>query len=142
MKILVFGDFNQVSMPMELEAYIDKVLNVLGETAHFIVGDNRGLDARIHNVLSKLGAGERTEVYGVNKVFSNDYGFKTHVIEVPIEVDEEGNEIEIDFQAIKMQHLVDDCDTAICIWDGENKTTFGRITKLKVRNKDVRIIRV
>jgi len=81
-------------------------------------------------------------VYGINKINSNDYGFKTHVIEVTPKVDEEGKEEELDFSAIKIQQLVDDCDAAICVWNGENKTTFERITKLKVRNKDVRIIRV
>lgn len=142
MKILVFGDFNQVSMPMELEVYIGKVLEVLGEEAEFIVGDNRGLDTRIHNVLSKLGAGERTVVYGVNKINSNEYGFETNVIEVAPEYDENGAEVAVDYTGVKMQYLVDDCDAAICVWDGENKTTFNRITKLKVRDKEVRIVRV
>lgn len=139
MKILVFGDFNQVSVPMELEMYLAKVLEVVGEKAEFIVGDNKGLDSRVHNILSKLGAGERTTVYGVNKVLANDYGFSTHIIEHIVDGESEDP---VDYTSIKIQHLVDDCDAAICIWDGVNKTTFNRINKLKIRDKDVRIIKV
>ena len=137
MKIFIFGDFNQVRMPLEFEAYVNKVVTVMGDKIEFIVGDNRGLDSRINNILSKIGAGEKTTVYGVNKVSSNDYGFKEEIIEVS-EEEAEGT----DFTTIKFGKLIDDCDAAIVLWDGESKSTFNRINKLKIRNKDVKIIRL
>lgn len=161
-KIMLFGSSTISGVPQNV---IDWLYQYVQQGHEFIVGDCKGADAAFHKALSSVGGAERTTIYSMGKPRNNVYGIKERIFdtyydeskkqaEVVLrgntegEVDTsfepiiiEGIEKDIDIQGtrqwyeLKDRQMIEDCNAAICLWDGESKGTFHNIQLLGIRDK-------
>ena len=131
MKVYLFGAIDIPGVPPTVAYQLEKLINDTNGNISFIVGDNSGFDKQLHMTLSRLGMASKTEIYGVEYVKTNVFGFKEKILK------QEENEFEPDMYKYRNRLFADDCDIAIVVWNGESKSIFERITLISIRNKPV-----
>ena len=135
MKVFLFGSMGLGSIPAEVEKQLEDIIKITSGDVEFIVGDAPGIDTAFHMILSRIGAASKTKVYCTDYVRNNKFDFK-------VEMFDGGDLIGRELFEAKDRHMINDCDFAICVWNGESKGTFNNISILKVNDKPVYIYRV
>ena len=153
-KIMLFGSSTVFGVPSDVVAWLTEY-NKQGH--EFIVGDNKGACATFHKTLSSIGANSVT-IYAMDSARNNTYeypvksfitGYDENTKTVEITAADGSNEpfiIEGVEKAIDIPHnrqwyeyrdkqLINDCDIAIGLWDGESKTELHIIQLLNILNK-------
>lgn len=153
-KILLFGSTTIFGVPADVLTWLD-TYNKQGH--EFIVGDNKGACASFHKALSSIGANNVT-IYAMDSARNNTYkypvkSFLTNYDETSkiVTITEsgtdsepfviEGVEKEMDiphnrqWYEYRDRKLIEDCDIAICLWDGKSKTEFHMIQLMNIFNK-------
>lgn len=168
-KIMLFGSSTIVAVPQNI---VDWLYQYTQQGHEFIVGDCKGADTAFHKALSSVGASDKSTIYCMGNPRNNIYEFKTRIfdtyydsdkkqVEVVLrgtnegEVDEsfepiiiEGVAKEIDIQntrqwyELKDRQMINDCDMAIALWNGESKGTMHCIQLLGIYNKPCYTIKI
>ncbi len=135
MKVMLFGSIELATIPKNVEEHLVKIVEQTGGNVEFLVGDASGIDSAFHLTLSRIGAKDKTTLYCMNFPRNNNYDLKTRVIDG-------GNLAGRELYEVKDKQMADDCDFAICVWNGISKGTFNNINILKARNKSVYVYTV
>lgn len=154
--VYLFGTKSYNAVPDAIENHIKAIIQQTNGEVEFIVGDGAGLDSAYHRVLSGLGAGSKTTIYGMDKARHNTYDFKTKIFNSMYDPEKfeasivyENNVLEIfdkvnkpeellinpDYQRFLDKQMIRDCTFAICFWDGTTKTTERLIDTLSAVGK-------
>ncbi len=153
-KIMLFGSSTVFGVPSDVLAWLQEYNN---QGHEFIVGDNKGACATFHKTLSSIGANKVT-IYAMDsarnnlyeypvKSFITGYDESTKTVEItaadgstePFII--EGVEKAIDiphnrqWYEYRDRQLINDCDIAIGLWDGESKTELHIIQLMNILNK-------
>lgn len=154
-KILIFGTSSIGGVPEEIVGWLRVYLS---QGHEFIVGDKKGLDCALHRALSSVGAIDKSTIYCMDKPNNNLYDLKTKCFktyydetnkrviitdesqdaeEFVIEDVEKEMDIPLNRQwyEYRDRQMIDDCDMAICLYGGENKTVMHMIQLLNIKNK-------
>ena len=153
-KILLMASSNAGYVPAEA---LQGIANLVAQGHELIMVDNKTNSNLWHMTLSRMGIINKTTIYNVGNILYNKFDAKEKVFSTVYDdatrtaaiIDNEtGNEelvetnIELEdfiaskeFTEFKIKKLIKDCDIAICIWDGENKTVFRYIQLLGIHNK-------
>lgn len=154
--ILLFGSYNIQGVPSNVTAWLEEYARQ-GHT--FIVGDGRGLDSAYHKTLSSIGA-TNVKIYAMDNARHNIYDFPVERFLTAYDeqskqatiYSESTNEVlEVIDNVVKVQDIqitrqwyefrdkkmIQDCDMAICLFDGENKTALHMIQLMNIYNKPV-----
>ena len=152
--IMLFGSSTVMGVPTEAIAWLD-AYNKQGHK--FIVGDNKGACASFHKALSSIGANDVT-IYAMDaarnnlfkypeKNFITGYDEVAKKVEItaadgstePFVIDDVEKAMDIphnrQWYEYRDRKLIDDCDMAICLWDGKSKTESHIIQLMNIRNK-------
>lgn len=155
-KIFLFGSYDVYGVPSEVLAWLSEYTN---QGHEFIVGDNKGADTAFHKALSSVGASKVT-IYAMGSARNNLYDFpvknfltsydegqKQAVITAsdnsmePFIIEDVEKEQDVQFNRqwyeFKDRRMIDDCDIAIGLWNGESKTALHIIQLLNIHNKSV-----
>ena len=153
-KILLFGSTTIFGIPSDVLTWLD-TYNKQGH--EFIVGDNKGACAAFHKALSSIGANKVT-VYAMDSARNNTYKFpvKSFVtkydeankrVEItstdsdrePFIIEDVEKEMDIphnrQWYEYRDRQLINDCDIAIGLWDGQSKTELHMIQLMNIYNK-------
>lgn len=153
-KIMLFGSGGIAGIPQDVMIWLKEYTT---QGHEFIVGDKKGCDSAFHKALSSVGATNVT-IYCMDSPKNNTYEhpakcFTTYYDESKQEVTIQSNdnttepyiisgvEKEMDipnnreWYEFRDKQLIRDCDIAIGIWDGENKTTTHIAQLLGIYNK-------
>lgn len=153
-KIMLFGTYTITGIPSQISAWLEEY-NKQGH--EFIVGDSKGAEAAFHKVLSSIGANKVT-IYCMGNPRSNVYDFPVKMFNTsynedakqatitasdnsiePFIIDDIEKEMDIPYNSkwyeFKDRQLINDCDVAIGLYDGENKGTAHIIQLLNINNK-------
>lgn len=153
-KIMLFGSSTVFGVPSDVISWLAEYTK---QGHEFIVGDNKGACASFHKALSSVGA-DKVTIYAMDSARNNSYDF--NVKSFITSYDEESKKVEITAldnsiepyiiddveKAIDIQHnrywyefrdrqLINDCDIAIGLWDGQSKTELHIIQLLNIMNK-------
>lgn len=157
------GSYNVRVIPDEIVAYIYKLSQVEG--VRFIVGDSNGVERAYHNILSLIGAKQKSEVYSLDAVRSNVYElpvrmftsyYDSDTLKVAIlpESIEEPKQEDFDraylisnvqseanikehpeYKKFLHKQMLSEANFAICVWDGTTKVTKSDLISLNIREK-------
>lgn len=133
MRIMLFGSRSVSGIPNEVKAQLAQ----FPRGTEFIVGDASGVDSAFHAVLSELGHASFSTVYCMGYARSNRFKLETKIFD--------NDELKLTGFAMynyKDTEMCNDCDMAICIWDGDSNGTFTNINMLKAREKQVYVWQV
>lgn len=153
--ILIFGTNTAPGVPQDM---INWFFEYNKQGHKFIVSDKKGFDCSLHRALSSIGASENTTIYCMDKPNNNDYDLKHKDFltfydadkkEITIKASDdsiepyviEGVEKEQDipfnrqWYEFRDRQMIEDCDIAFCILNGENKTVLHMIQLLNISNK-------
>ena len=160
-KILLFGSNSIASVPSNV---VDWLYQYTQQGHEFIFGSRKGLDSALHRALSSVGASDKTTIYCMYKPSSNVYDLKCKVFntlyneeskEATIVMQGENGEVDPSFEPFVIEgvqqakdiaitskwyeflsrKMMDDCDMAICLWDGESKGEMHCMQILSIKNK-------
>lgn len=161
-KIMLFGSASITGVPAEVVGWLQEYTK---QGHEFIVGDNKGADVAFHKALSSVGAVDNTTIYSMGypknnlyeikaKIFDTYYDSESKRVDIVLRGSAEGevdpsfetfviedvkNEIDIQntrqWYEFKDKQMINDCDMAICLWDGESKGTFHCIQLLSIKDK-------
>lgn len=158
-KIMLFGSATITGVPQNI---VDWLYQYTQQGHEFIVGDTKGADTAFHKALSSVGAVDRTTIYSMGDPRNNVYGMKTRIFDTyydetnkmvtvtlrekekepnfqDIIIEDVKQEIDIannrQWYELRDRQMINDCDMAICLWDGETKNTFNNIQLLGIKNK-------
>jgi hypothetical protein len=153
-RILLFGAYNINYVPGEVVGWLQEYSR---QGHEFITGDGKILDEAFHKTLSSIGATNVT-IYAMDNARNNLFEFrvkkfltsfnsesKTVAISasddsmLPYVICDVEKEQDIplnrEWYEFRDKQLIRDCDMAICIYDGENKTAAHMIQLLNIYNK-------
>ena len=156
LKVYLFGSTDLSVIPDVVKSHMEAILQQRPDTL-FIVGDNVSIDSGYHKTLSAIGARQNSRIYALDRVRNNHYELDTILFETKFDEDEgkayitynndviETIEVEKasalssmnEYYMFTTRRMLQDCDFAICYWDGENKTALRTINSLKARSKYV-----
>lgn len=153
-KILLMASSNAGYVPADA---LQAIANLTAQGHELIMVDNKTNSNLWHMTLSRMGIINKTTIYNVGNILYNKFDAKEKVFETVYDadtktaaiIDKENNTEELvetnieledfiaskEFTEFKIKKLIKDCDIAICIWDGENKTVFRYIQLLGIHNK-------
>lgn len=162
-KVFLFGSRDVYGIPDMVVQHLENIMAQTNGDVHFLVGDAQGIDASFHRTLSSIGVARKTTVYCMDyarnnaydletKVFSAEYDPDTKVVTIKsgdesydtIEGIEKPDDLRYNrrFYEFKDAQMRNDCDFAICIWDGKSRGTFTNINVLKAQGKYVYVYTV
>lgn len=152
--IMLFGSSSISAIPQQV---VDWIYTYINQGHTFIVGDRKGLDTLLHKYLSSLGA-PNVQIYCMDNARNNVYDFP--VKKFLTSYDEENKQVEVyaedgsieslvidgiekvsdislnrQWYEFRDRQMIKDCDIAICLWDGETKTTTQIVQLLNINNK-------
>lgn len=155
--ILLFGVTSGITdIPTSIVKWLEEY-NVQGHK--FILGNKKGADTAFHRALSRIGAVENSTLYVMNtsQLINNTYNIKTKTFYPKYNADEKSVRIcDIDGETLlkvegvqkeedigitrevyefKDRQLINDCDIAIGIYDGQNKTVMKIIQLVNIMDK-------
>jgi hypothetical protein len=160
--ILLFGPNNIKAVPNELISWLQQYT----QAGHrFIVGGSKGTDATLHRALSSIGAGKQTVIYCMDSPTSNVYDFEVEsfitkyngdtkqvIIESskgnrePYVIDNVEKEIDIpnnrQWYEFRDRQMINDCDIAIGVWDGDSKRALHMVQLLNIHNKPCYLLKI
>jgi hypothetical protein len=152
--VMLFGSSTIFGVPSEVIEW----LNEYNKQGHkFIVGDNKGACVTFHKALSSIGANDVT-IYAMDnarnnlyeypvKSFITNYDEATKKVEIttadssvePYIIDDVEKVIDIphnrQWYEYRDKQLINDCDIAIGLWDGESKKELHIIQLMNILNK-------
>lgn len=155
-KILVCGSYKIVGIPAEVERWLEEYTK---QGHEFIVGGSSALDNALHRTLSGVGAADKTTVYCMGYARYNKFNFKVREFDtvydaekkqaiitehdnseaVPYVIDDVNIEADVQNNREWYEYLnnkmIDDCDAAIILYDGESKTLKNIMQKINIKNK-------
>ena len=152
-KIMLFGSTDVYTVPHEVKKAIEDFAKAGWE---FIIGSRNGAEAALHKELSALGARENTTILGLDEIYNNKWDLNEYIYksvydeesktcyivdenEEPIHQFKVPNIISIpsspDYFTFLSKVMMDACDFAICIWNGESKAELNNIRTLGIKNK-------
>lgn len=160
-KVFLFGSMTLAVIPDVIVQHLQNIITTVNGEVEFIVGDAPGVDTAFQKALASIGAFSKCTIYCVKKARNNVYDFKTRVFDIKFDADARTADIvtpdgEVLYSAegidnsdtllysrdcyeTKDKQMVQDCDFAICYWDGKSKGTLHNIDMLKARDKYVYI---
>lgn len=156
-KILLFGSTTVCGVPQEVLNWLEQYI---AQGQQFIVRDSKGADVAFHKALSSLGARkEQVEIYCMDSAKNNLYDFpvksfltvyneeekQVTIYEASNKTNEalaiDGVEKEMDIPHNRQwyefldRQMIQDCDIAIGLWDGESKGDLRIIQLMNINNK-------
>lgn len=161
-KILLFGSSSITGVPQE---QLNWIYAYTQQGHEFIVGDKKGADVAFHKALSSCGAISKSTIYSMGAPRNNLYEIKSCIFDTfydadakqvtiakrgntqgeidesftPFIIDDVAQEIDIpgnrQYYEFLDRKMIDDCDMAICLWDGEGKGIMHCIQLLNIKNK-------
>ena len=153
-KVLLMASSNAGYIPAEA---LNGIVGLVSQGHELIMVDNKTNSNLWHMTLSRLGIISKVTIYNVGNILYNKFDAKEKVFVTTYDADtktakivdnetgteevvESGVELEDfiaskEFTEFKIKKLIKDCDIAICVWDGENKTVFKYIQLLGIHNK-------
>ena len=161
LKVAILGQYEGATLTQALCNTIASWVSQTNGNIEFFVLDGKGFYTQLHQFLSSLGLKDKTTVVGVGDINNNKFNFKEEVFKLVYEpdtkkayiLDENGNP-EVSWENIedlkvvlsdskyyrfKYIKLCRQVDTALVVWDGQNRTIDNAVTRLKVLNKPVYI---
>lgn len=153
-KIMLFGSSTIYGVPQQVIEWLEQYT---AQGHEFIVGDCKGADTAFHKALSSVGADKvtiycmdsaRNNTYGYNvKSFLTGYNEEDKQVEIvandnsiePYVIDGVEKQLDIphnrQWYEFKDRQMINDCDMAIGLWDGQSKGTFHVIQLMNIKNK-------
>jgi hypothetical protein len=154
-KIMLFGASSIFGVPNDVLAWLQEYTK---QGHEFIVGDRKGSDSAFHKALSSIGAAQQTTIYCMDYAKNNTYDLKTKTFVTsyneetqqarveskdgsvePFIIDSVEKEMDIPYNRqwyeFRDRQMINDCDIAIGLWDGESKTAMHIIQLLNIKEK-------
>lgn len=151
--IMLFGSTDIYTVPQEVQRAIADYAQAGWK---FIVGSRNGADTALHKELSALGARANTTILGLDEIYNNKWELNEYLFravydeeegmcyivnpdEEPVHQFKVPNIISIptspEYFNFLNQVMMDQCDFAICLWNGESKTELNNIRTFGIKNK-------
>lgn len=153
-KIMLFGSSTVFGVPADVMTWLAEYAK---QGHEFIVGDNKGAGTSFHKALSSVGA-QNVKIYSMDAPRNNTYGYpekrfitgyneESKQVEIiasddsiePFIIDGVEKAMDIphnrQWYEFRDRQLINDCDMAIGIWDGNSKTELHIIQLMNIINK-------
>ena len=157
-KVFLFGSANIFSVPDVVVSQLEDLVARYPDV-EFIVGDRNGAEQAFHKALSSVGARSKSTVVTLDKVSANKFDLKTLEFASAYLPDEhkaviykkDNEEVFKEIEGIEKVEdvtydrgyyefldrlMIDMCDIAICLWDGESRGVFHSIQLMNIKGKN------